>query len=70
MMRSNLLPAVATANFTNWSALRACETGKFVISRSCCSAFDTSIRKATPRMSLLVSGWLEPCAFEKRTITA
>ncbi len=61
-------PAAALANSTNWWASRACDTGKFVISRSCASSSETCTRSATPRRSGAVSAWVVPEAFEKRTV--
>ena len=42
-------PAVALANSTNWRASRACDTGKFVISRSWASSSATPARAAPRR---------------------
>jgi hypothetical protein len=61
-------PANAFANSTNWRALRACDTGKFVISRSWDVPSLPSMRSATPRMSGAWSGSALPDALEKRAI--
>ena len=66
-MRS-LAPDIAVANATNWPASRACDTGKFVISKSWVSSSDTVSRTAAPRMSRIKSARFEPLAFEKRTL--
>ena len=67
-MPSARLPAIASAKATNCLASRACETGKLVASRSCCSSGETRTRSAMPRMSPAWSAWGVPLAFESRTV--